>query len=269
VSFAFGVKALQPIAGQPHILGFAAAETTSDQTIVEVWNGPSSAARVLRINKDGQIQAANGAVGTPAYSFESDKDSGMYRIGANEIGLAVGGAARVTVSASLVSIVGSSADEQLRINHASATGNPFIGFYQNGTRRAYIQSGDSGDYLGLLAEYGPVYLGSGNDWRVAVSTTAFYPFADDGITLGTGTYKFSDLFLASGGVINFNNGNATITHSAGNLKFSSDVELDGALNHDGTTVGFYGTAPIAQQAGVPVTAAGVHAACVALGLFTA
>lgn len=33
-------------------------------------------------------------------------------------------------------------------------------------------------------------------------------------------------------------------------------------------LGFYGTAPIAQQAGVPVTAAGIHAALVALGLIT-
>lgn len=34
-------------------------------------------------------------------------------------------------------------------------------------------------------------------------------------------------------------------------------------------IGFYSTAAIAQQAGVAVTAAGIHAACVALGLFTA
>ncbi len=39
------------------------------------------------------------------------------------------------------------------------------------------------------------------------------PFANDGAALGTGTLKFSDLFLASGGVINFNNGAVTITHS--------------------------------------------------------
>jgi hypothetical protein len=36
-----------------------------------------------------------------------------------------------------------------------------------------------------------------------------------------------------------------------------------------STVGHYGSAPIAQQTGVAVTAAGIHAACVALGLFTA
>lgn len=34
-------------------------------------------------------------------------------------------------------------------------------------------------------------------------------------------------------------------------------------------LGFYGHAVVAQQTGVAVSAAGIHAACVALGLFTA
>lgn len=49
----------------------------------------------------------------------------------------------------------------------------------------------------------------------------------------------------------------------------TEFELDGALNHDGSTVGFYGTAPVAQQTGVAVSAAGVHTALVNLGLITA
>mgnify|MGYP001562062578 CR=1 FL=1 len=40
------------------------------------------------------------------------------------------------------------------------------------------------------------------------------PFTNDGLALGTITLMWSDLFLASGGVINFNNGDVTITHSA-------------------------------------------------------
>ena len=30
--------------------------------------------------------------------------------------------------------------------------------------------------------------------------------------------------------------------------FSASIEIDGALNHDGSTVGFYGTTPVAQPA---------------------
>lgn len=54
-----------------------------------------------------------------------------------------------------------------------------------------------------------------------------------------------------------------------NLRVSDDLEVDGDLNHDGTNVGFYGTAPVAQQTGVAVSAAGIHAALVNLGLITA
>jgi hypothetical protein len=53
-----------------------------------------------------------------------------------------------------------------------------------------------------------------------------------------------------------------------NVLVSTDLEIDGDLNHDGTEVGFYGTAPIAQQTGVAVTAGGIHAALVNLGLIT-
>jgi hypothetical protein len=49
------------------------------------------------------------------------------------------------------------------------------------------------------------------------------PVTSDGVALGTTTKMFSDLFLASGGVINWNAGNATLTHSAGLL--TSNVPL--------------------------------------------
>ncbi len=49
----------------------------------------------------------------------------------------------------------------------------------------------------------------------------------------------------------------------------TDLEIDGALNHDGTTVGFYGTTPIVKQTGVAVSTAAIHAALVALGLIGA
>jgi len=52
-------------------------------------------------------------------------------------------------------------------------------------------------------------------------------------------------------------------------QFDGDNLIGGALNHDGSTAGFYGTAPVAQQTGVAVSAAGVHAALVNLGLITA
>lgn len=72
------------------------------------------------------------------------------------------------------------------------------------------------------------------------------PTTNDGAALGSTSLSWSDLFLASGAVVNFNNGNYTVTHSAGVLTFSGEVEMDGALNHDGTTVGLYGVTPVTR-----------------------
>jgi len=44
-----------------------------------------------------------------------------------------------------------------------------------------------------------------------------YPATDDGAALGNSTHGFSDLFLASGGTININNGNWLATHTSGIL----------------------------------------------------
>lgn len=56
-------------------------------------------------------------------------------------------------------------------------------------------------------------------------TTKISPTSDDGAPLGDTTHNFSDLFLASGGVINFANSNVTITHSSALLTFSSPITL--------------------------------------------
>lgn len=69
------------------------------------------------------------------------------------------------------------------------------------------------------------------------------PFQNDGGTLGTTNYKWSDLFLALGSVINFNSGDVTITHSAdlltiagGNLSGVTALMGLTSLNADFSTV---------------------------------
>lgn len=51
---------------------------------------------------------------------------------------------------------------------------------------------------------------------VAINTSLL-PGVDDGAALGDATHEFSDLFLASGGVINWANGNVTLTQTSGVL----------------------------------------------------
>jgi len=54
-----------------------------------------------------------------------------------------------------------------------------------------------------------------NEVRLAANILS--PVTSDGIALGTASLMWSDLFLASAGVINFNAGNMTITHTSAGL----------------------------------------------------
>lgn len=63
------------------------------------------------------------------------------------------------------------------------------------------------------------------------------PVTSDTAVLGSGTLMWSDLFLASGAVINFNNGNFTITHSAGLLTFSGNITASAGTVTLGTVAG--------------------------------
>jgi microcystin-dependent protein len=65
--------------------------------------------------------------------------------------------------------------------------------------------------------------------KLEMTSTNLYPFANDGLALGAATLAFADLFLASGAVVNFNNGNYTLTHSAGSLAANGTFSTTGIL----------------------------------------
>ena len=87
---------------------------------------------------------------------------------------------------------------------------------------------------------GNLYFGAGAVNRVFMNTSSFVPATNDGLTLGSTTYKWSDLFLASGSVINFDAGDVTLTHSANALAFagaSSGYSFDSSVKTLSTVVG--------------------------------
>lgn len=78
-------------------------------------------------------------------------------------------------------------------------------------------SGHQGQMRFYLASAGTV-----TNYMTLINT-ALVPSTTDGLALGNTALMWSDLFLASGAVLNFNNGNYTITHSSGALEASGTL----------------------------------------------
>lgn len=72
--------------------------------------------------------------------------------------------------------------------------------------------------------------------KLSLTGSALTPAASDGTALGTGSLMWSDLFLASGGVININNGAATLTHSANLLTLGGSGAVTLALGTNSLTM---------------------------------
>jgi len=67
------------------------------------------------------------------------------------------------------------------------------------------------------------------------NASAFYPSTNDSLALGAGTAAWSDLYLASGGVFNFNNGNVVAAHVTGGLDFTTGALASPTLASSETT----------------------------------
>lgn len=51
--------------------------------------------------KDAGAQVGNGSAGAPTITFASDTDTGLYRVGANSLGISAGGTARLQISSNV------------------------------------------------------------------------------------------------------------------------------------------------------------------------
>jgi len=126
----------------------------------------------------------------------------------------------------------------------SATGARFLvhngGFIELGNvSGAYTDPASSTYFPGDVAGYCNPSTGGFYDYikNGFVSATFLSPLTSDGAALGSSTKMWSDLFLASGGVINWSNGAVTLTHGTNTLALSgASLNVAGAIGANGAGV---------------------------------
>src|SRR5690606_33597755 len=90
---------------------------------------------------------------------------------------------------------------------------------------------NEGAFFGSATNH-PVIFRVNNANELNLTSSAFYPSSNDGNALGTTTNMWSDLFVASGGVISWNNA-LSLTHSTNLLTLSGGgLALSGVVGID-------------------------------------
>lgn len=158
----------------------------------------------------------------------------------------------------------------LRVGRCSSTGEPlfyydiyrdyvtgYLHFAGNQTGfRAYVfnaailMSSDNAIDIGAVAASRPRtgYFGTSVTAPTFTASMAITPAANDGAPLGDTTHNFSDLFLATGAVINYANGNVVITHSGGILTVTTgDLRVTTAGTNAASVVTVGGTQTLTNK----------------------
>ena len=136
---------------------------------------------------DGIVQVGNGTVALPAYSFISDPNTGIYRKGADTLGISTNGTNVITVAGSNVGI-GTTAPKHL----LESKGSSFT-IATDSTYPMYAQTGGYGVALGGSSTYGGVISGvqSGIAWKNLLLNP-------NGGFVGIGTATPTNLFNVNG-----------------------------------------------------------------------
>jgi hypothetical protein len=179
----------------------------------------------LELYHNSATPAANDVVGTLYFSGE-DSGSGFTNYGVIKGVITDPTAASEDGKLVFRTITAGTEADELELTGAAlyptANGGLDLGttslLYNNAYLNAGLYFGGTTNYL--LRSANALRFGG---WASGITTDAtISPNSNDGAALGTTALMWSDLFLAEGGVINWDNGDATITQSG------NDVTLAGA-----------------------------------------
>ena len=110
-----------------------------------------------------------------------------------------------------------------------------------GHASSFIEGAVSGNHL-IVGGNSDISLRIANSTKITMDGTKCefsippIPTSNDAVALGNTSKSWSDLFLASGGVVNFNNGDVTVTHSANTLTIGGcNLDTNRQLNVTSST----------------------------------
>lgn len=204
--------------GATTLTGLVVGNGTGAFTTITPGTGVATALAIA-VGSAGAFVTFNGALGTPSGGVATnitglpltglvDSVAGDDRIAfwdqssGNWSELVVG--AGLLITDSEITATGSGSGDM--VGPASSTDNAIVLF--DGATGKLVQNS-----VVIVDPTTGNMTGVGNITGGALAVTSAAPTANDGAPLGSATVSWSDLFLASGGVINWNNGNCGITHN--------------------------------------------------------
>jgi len=99
------------------------------------------------ITPTGSVHAAAGSVGNPSLAFDADQDTGLFRIGANNLGVAIGGAKVLDVASTGLTVTGALGASSLT---SPAATNLTLGLGTGGTALTLTNSTLAATFAGAV-----------------------------------------------------------------------------------------------------------------------
>lgn len=176
---------------------------TNDMPGRLVWattaDGASASTDRMRLDALGHLKVGSG--GAADRRLHSELDDATTNAVANVF--------RMTKTTSGTAAVGLGVGYEFEIENAAGT-NIVAGAQSVEWSDATNATEDS------IMKWAVITAGTGAN-VLGMHGASLYPITNDGLALGGTSNNWSDLFLASGGVLNFNNSNVVLTHSSGIL----------------------------------------------------
>lgn len=223
--------------------GIASASATSASASATA--AANSAASAAAIVTGSTVAAGDGAVGSPSFTFGSDTDTGLYRIGANNLGVAVAGVKVLDVSSSaftvgagvnLVMASGQGIDFSATANSSGTMSSEVLSDYEEGTWTPVVRgSGTAGTY-DLLQAFGhytkvgrlvtlhcyitmAAAITGGGTADLKITGAPFSKTADQAFC---GVVSTSGIDIAAGGALSVTSGSAGGTDASIYLRETND-----------------------------------------------